>query len=65
MTRPKSKRQGFGALLGRVFHTKLSLSKSMLFGIGVLIHCICEPDQLTLSTRHLPDGTRVPQFYTR
>ena len=32
MTRPKSKRQDFGALLGRVFHIKLSLSKSMLFG---------------------------------
>lgn len=31
MTRPKSKRQSFGALLGRVFHIKLSLSKSMLF----------------------------------
>ena len=31
MTRPKSKRQDFGALLGRVFHIKLSLSKSMLF----------------------------------
>lgn len=33
MTRPKSKRQGFGALLGRVFHTKLSLSKSMLISM--------------------------------
>ena len=32
MTRPKSKRQDFGALLERVFHIKLSLSKSMLFG---------------------------------
>lgn len=33
MTRPKSKRQGFGALLGRVFHIILSLSKSMPFDI--------------------------------
>ena len=32
MTRPKSKRQDFGALLERVFHIKLSLSKSMLYG---------------------------------
>ena len=31
MTRPKSKRQGFGALLGRAFHMELSLSKGMLF----------------------------------
>ena len=31
MTRPKSERQSFGALLGRAFHIKLSLSKSMLF----------------------------------
>ena len=65
MTRPKSERRCFGALLGRVFHVQFSPSKGMLFGIGVLIHCICEPDQLTLSTKHLPDGTRVPQFYTR
>lgn len=33
-TRPKSKRQGFGALLGRVFHIKLSRSKGMLFDTG-------------------------------
>lgn len=29
--RPKSKRQRFGALLGRAFHMELSLSKGMLF----------------------------------
>ena len=33
MTRPKSERQSFGALLGRAFHIKLSLSKSMPFDI--------------------------------
>ena len=36
MTRPKSERQSFGALLGRAFHIKLSLSKSMLFGTNKL-----------------------------
>ena len=32
-TRPKSKRQRFGALLGRAFHMELSLSKGMPFDI--------------------------------
>ena len=31
VARPKSKRQRFGALLGRAFHMELSLSKGMLF----------------------------------
>ena len=38
MTRPKSKRQDFGALLGRVFHTKLSLSKSILFDSSGIVN---------------------------
>lgn len=33
MTRPKSERLCFGALLGRVFHVHFNLSKGMLFGI--------------------------------
>ena len=32
MTRPKSERRCFGALLGRVFHVQFSPSKGMLFG---------------------------------
>ena len=44
MTRPKSKRQDFGALLERVFHIKLSLPKSMLFDTcGQYIHRSLSP----------------------
>ncbi len=32
MTRPKSERRCFGALLRRVFHVQFNLSKSMPFG---------------------------------
>ena len=47
MTRPKSKRQDFGALLERVFHIKLSLSKSMLFDTcGQYIHRSLSPDNV-------------------
>ena len=36
MTRPKSERRCFGALLGRVFHVQFSLSKGMPFDITFL-----------------------------
>ena len=38
VARPKSKRQRFGALLGRAFHMGLSLSKGMLFDSGERRH---------------------------
>jgi len=35
MTRPKSERRCFGALLGRVFHVQFTLSKGMPFAVTI------------------------------
>ena len=41
MTRPKSERRCFGALLGRVFHVQFTLSKGMPFDITVKAKLFC------------------------